>query len=262
MNRPLITALFVLICMSAFAQYWREADSLRKVLEKSKPDTNRISLQLRLASYYLSKPGDFRTVLDSSITFINQSAELSTKLHEIEWQYKATLLAGTYYGKTGDFERSRENFMLAIAHYHQKNNIIKQADAWNTFGEIWYDYNANDAKGKEAISFFRRARLLYLQVHELKKAAKALNNIGGIHTDFKEFDLADKELHQVLIEYKASGYKKRQDAYEWLYNLEQSKGNYYRAMTYALEGIKSMKTSGDTGLTSFFISVWPIVIIP
>ena len=227
------------------------ASQLISQLEKSKADTNRISLQLKLGSYYLFKPGEFKNDLDSAINFFNQAAQLSNQLHEVDWQYKTLALIGNYYVEAGHLDSCKQCFTRVIAHYHQTGNKGKEADAWYRLGELLNNNNKFDHP-EEMISCYQRARSLYTQNHDPLNAINCLRGIADVHSTDKQFDLAENELQQVLTQYKALGYKKLQYTYITLYYMQFQKGNYYRAMTYALEGIRSMKASGDTTLAEHF----------
>lgn len=260
-HRCLSTAVkFLLIAMLLFfldakAQAQdAPAESLKELvlrLRESKADTNRISLELKLGSYYLYKPGEYKDDLDSTIYYFNQALELSNKLDEKDWQYRTLALIGNYYVEASDLARCNAYFMRVIAYEHQKNDLVKEADTWYWLADLYYNNMKNDHL-QERINYYQRARSLYLQIHQPLKAADALKEIAGLHTVSKQFDLAERELQQVLDEYSAIHYKKQQNVYDLLNGLEFSRGNYYRSMTYCLAGIRSMKANGDTTLAPNF----------
>ena len=223
-------------------------------IKKSKPDTNRINLQLKLGSYYLFKPGEYKNDLDSAYNFFNQAAQLSDRLHEVDWHYKVLAMTGNYYAEAGDLKRCKQIFMQVLAYYRQKGNMNEEAATWEWLGRL-YDSESKDANNKERLTFYQHARSLYLQNRDTKKAAEVLNSIADVKMANGQFDQVEKDMLQLLGEYKKSGYKNLQDVYQRLCNVEYIKGNYYRAMSYASEGIKSMKTSRDTTLASSLYQV-------
>jgi two-component sensor histidine kinase len=220
-------------------------------IQRSKSDTNRIRLQLKLGSYYLYKPGEFKDDLDSAYNYFNLATQLSNKLREVEWQYRTLALTGDYYAEAGNLERGKQCFMRVIAYYHQTGNISKEANAWQQLGDL-YDNNGKNNRREERISYYQHARSLYLKNHQPLNAIHALKDMADVQLINKQYKLAEIELQQVLTQYKKLGYKNLQDTYDMLSTLEYAKGNYYRAMTYVSEGIRSAKASGDTGLVANF----------
>ncbi|TCC90076.1 hypothetical protein EZ428_12365 [Pedobacter frigiditerrae] len=223
-------------------------DLLQKI-KTSRPDTNRISLQLQLGSYYLFKPGEYKNDLDSAVNFFKQAAQLSVKLHENDWHYKALGMIGNYYSEMTDWARCKEYFVRIAGYYHQTGNVEKEANAWNTLANL-YDITPLNGHTQDKIRFYQRARSLYLQDHDQLNAITALKGIASIHVYQKKYDLAEKMLQQVLTEYKTLGFKELHHTYDLLQSLEYVRGNYTRAVAYNLEAIKYMRASGDTSLAT------------
>ena len=227
-------------------------------IQKSKPDTNRISLQLKLGNYYHSKPlsapvkpGEYKHNQDSAINLFNQALQLSIKLNEPDREYNARDLIAECERDT-DPEHSKQILLRAVTYYRKKGNTGKEARAWERLAAAYYkNYTFND-QIPQKISYFQHARSLYLQNHELIAAAGILTLIAAHRILLKQFDLAEKDLQQSLAEYKASGYKKLQYTYMTLVDLEYAKGNYYRTIAYCLQGIKSTAAGEDKRYTSYF----------
>lgn len=227
-------------------------------IQKSEPDTSRIRLQLKLGNYYHSKPlstpvkpAEYKHNRDSAINFFNQALQLSIKLNETDWQYKALDMIAQC-ERDIDPERSKQILLRAVKYYHQKSNLSKEAYALESLaGAYFKDYKFND-NVLQKINYFQHARSLYLQNHERTNAAGILTLIAAHRILIKQFDLAEKELQQSLAEYKAAGYKKLQYTYMTLVDLEYAKRNYYRAIAYCLQGIKSTAAGENLRYTSYF----------
>ncbi|MGF7042612.1 tetratricopeptide repeat-containing sensor histidine kinase [Mucilaginibacter lappiensis] len=227
----------------------KTSKELLLAIEESKPDTNRIALQLKLGSYFLSKPGQFKKELDSAYNFINQAARLSHELGEVEWQYKTELLMGNYFAKVGDLERCKHYFMRVINNYHIAGKLGKQADCWALLGDL-YENNGKYDHDTEQMVYYQRSRTLYIADQQALNATHMLVKIADIKINSFQYNPAEKDLLQALAEYKKLRYKKLQNTYERLAGIEYLKGNYYRAMTYATEGIKNAEASGDTEMAA------------
>ncbi|MES2112673.1 MAG: sensor histidine kinase [Bacteroidota bacterium] len=221
---------------------------LIKSISVSKPDTNQVNMLLKLGSYYLFKPGEFKSDLDSALNFLNQAVQLSNKLHEVVLQHKALDLIGNCYAEAGNMDRCKESFMHIITDCRRVRNIGREANAWDRFAELYNNYQKSGHL-EERIGYFQHARTLYFQCNDQLNATTMLKNIADVQIVNKQFGPAEIKLQQVLVQYKALGYRKLQYTYDLLYELEYLKGNSYRAMAYTSEAIKSMRTSGDTSLS-------------
>jgi two-component sensor histidine kinase len=232
-------------------------NELLLAIQKSKPDTNRIRLQLKLGYYYLYKPlsepvkfAEHKHNLDSAINLFNQALQLSISLHETDWQYSALDMITEYDWQVP--EHSKQISMWAVSYYHPKSNISSEADAWQRLAgaSLKMDKFRDDVLDK--IGYYQHARSLYLQNHQLVEAAGDLSNIANLRILIQQYDPAEKDLQQSLAEYKASGYKKLHYIYSMLVNLEYSRGNYYRAIAYCLQGIKNTAVGENVVVTSRF----------
>jgi two-component system, sensor histidine kinase PdtaS len=257
--------LILLVILSFFAAMKVAAQStpaqtskeLLLAIQKSKPDTNRISLQLKLGYYYLYKPlsnpvnsAEHKHNLDSAINLFNQALRLSISLHETDWQYNALDMITTYDWLVP--EHDKQSSVWAVSYYHQKGNISNEADTWQRLAgtSLKMDEFKNDVLDR--IGDYEHARSLYLKNHQLLEAAGDLSNIAHLRILIKQFDLAEKDLQQSLAEYKALGYKKLHYTYSMLVNLEYARGNYYRAIVYCLQGIKNTAAGENKVVTSRF----------
>jgi two-component system, sensor histidine kinase PdtaS len=227
-------------------------------IQKSKQDTNRISLQLSLGTYYHTKPlsipaklYEYRYNQDTAISFFNQALRLSIKLNDTNRQYNALGMIAECIHDI-DPERSKQILLQAVTYHHQKGNLSKEAQALESLAGLYFkNYKFND-KIPQKIIYFQRARSLYLKSHQPTNAARILTDIAAHRIAIKQFDLAEKELRQSLAEYKASGYQKLQYTYMTLVDLEYARGNYYAATSYCLQGIKSTASGEDLHYTSYF----------
>lgn len=260
MKRASTFIIFIFSAMGLLAQDTpaQSLKDLRLALQKSKPDANRISLQLKLGNYYHSKPlskqvkpDEHKHNQDSAINLLNQALQLSIKLNNTDLQYNTLDLIAECESEI-DPERSKQILLSAVTYYHKKGNLGKEAHAWERLGGAYFENAKFNDNVAERISHYQHARSLYLRNHELINAAGILTEIAANHIVIKQFDLAEKELQQSLAEYKALGYKKLQYTYMTLVDLEYAKGNYYRTIAYCLQGVKSTAADENIRYTAYF----------
>jgi len=219
---------------------------LISMMKISKPDTNRICLQLKLGCYYFFKPNGSDSDRDSVIYYFNQATQLSDVLHEIDWKYRTLELTGCYFLATGDLHRCTQCFMSAIAYYHQTGNIKKEARGWTWLADI-IDGQMEIGHREDKIGYLQHAAALDLQCHQEGEAKRMVTAIADREIANNEADRAEKGMLQVLPQFKALGYYKIDEIYLLLFEIEFAKGNYYRAMSYCTEALGNMKRGGDSG---------------
>ncbi|MBO9200482.1 MULTISPECIES: tetratricopeptide repeat-containing sensor histidine kinase [Niastella] len=244
--------------LTQYAQSETQQELLVKLI-KSKPDTNRISIELKLGAYYLYKPfsemrnlTDYKHNPDSAIDHFNKALQLSVKLNESDWQHDALEWIAYYYQRVNDPVRTMQLFNQVITYFREKGKHSKEAHAWKSLANAYFINDKFNKSATERINHYQHARSLYLQSRQPIDAAHILTDIAANRITIKQFELAEKELQQSLAEYKAAKYEKLQYTYMTLVDLEYSKGNYYRALAYCLEGIKNSVPGEDSHYISYF----------
>jgi two-component sensor histidine kinase len=254
---------FILLILSVWQAQAHQAPppsakELLLAIKRSKQDTNRISLQLKLGNYYHTrllskpvKPDEYQHNQDSAIIHFNQALQLSIQLKETDWQYQALdMIAASEYETNP--AHAKQILLRAISYYHEKRNLRKEARAWERLANAYFKNVRFNDKVPERIIHYQRARALYLQDHDPANAAGMLTAIAANRIAVKQFDLAEKELQQSLAEYKAIGYKRLQYTYITFVDLEYAKGNYYRATANCLQGINSTAAGENVRYTAYF----------
>jgi two-component sensor histidine kinase len=244
-NRQLIfTFLLVLWSLGISAQS-HLPDSpgyLMPLILRSKPDTNRIKLQLQLGSYYLSKPGKSESDLDSAFIFFNQAMQLSTTLRSSKWQ-NATLMF------EGNIKSGKASLMRVIDFYHKMGDRKKEAETWVILG--------NDIPGfpnllDDKALCFNRARLIYRGINDKLGDITMLKIAADIHLNQGKLDLSERELFDVLAQLKAIHYKKLQYSYDLLASVYNLKGELQKRLFYQLEAIKYAEATLEPPETVYF----------
>ncbi|RYF85981.1 MAG: hypothetical protein EOO03_12480, partial [Chitinophagaceae bacterium] len=237
MKKNILLALFMLVGFDSWSQRARDIPGLMVQLSQSKEDTARINLELKLGFYYMFQ---YRATnhLDSAKFFFDRALQLSIKLHEPDLQYKTMERMAYLSSLKKDAEGSKKLYLEVIAYYHHTGQFAKEARA---FVDLAERYHYHDSKyADETIGYYQQARTVYLKNNQPVEAAGVLADIADRHVTFKQFDLAEKELLEALAQYKAVRHKKLKNIYRYLYNLYYETGNYYRALAYCVEAVKSI----------------------
>lgn len=221
----------------------QQVREIKVKIQKSKQDTGRIRLQYQLANYYIFKPGMDKANLDSALIYLDDATVLNKHLHAKDWEAEINKLLGNYYLKKGNLERSKQSFMAAIDYYVKTGDHLKEA---NTLSWVGYWYRSDTGQTEMQEKLFSRAALIYSKMGKHHLAATMLTNEAFLHLDDKDLTIAENQLKKILVQYKFTAKTAIPQVYAILAYLEYLKGNYYRDITYATEGLKSMRIAGDT----------------
>src|ERR1700744_481214 len=251
--RKLSTAVILLLVLylNANAQHTSSADSIRQFLSSLKTTTGseRLETLVRLGSYYLYKPGELKSDLDSADLFLNQAKELGAKLKLSKIQNKVSFLQAEVLfekedHKGGDELKARTAYLQAIDNYMQSGEKEKAAQAWIIIGDrVMY---SDDSIGMRGLHSFEHAVTIYTELHNKEKEAEVLKGLGDRLLIQGRLGESENELLKALSIYKSIGYKKLHDTYYLLVELNNKKGNFNKALYYSLEMIKSVQATHDT----------------
>ncbi len=225
-------------------------NELISLLKNNKTDTGRIALLLKLGKYYIDKPNENKNDLDSAYTFLNQAAILSDDLHAVAWKNKTLELTAQCDGQASNIPHAKVCFMQLIDYYHKTNDKQQEAMHWNALGKLVPADNKNDIIYK--MQCFEQALSLFKQTGNKQGEIETLQNIAETHFNNGKPDQAEAELLQVLSRYKAIGYKKLNDTYDLLAEINKSKPDLHKELFYRLELVKNMEATADTSRSDYY----------
>src|ERR1051325_1412153 len=120
---PLVVSVLKVAAQNSMSE---SPGELILAIEKSKQDTNRINLLLKLGSYYHfkplsnpAKPGEYRSNQNSATNLFNQALELSIKLNKTDWQYQALEMLAESESESNP-AYAKQIFLKAVTHYQQE----------------------------------------------------------------------------------------------------------------------------------------------
>src|SRR5258705_4525342 len=121
MNKLLTILLMMLPVISVCGQdiSRHEADSLLGLLDKSKTDTERFNLLLKIARFHIFKPGEFKTDLDSAEALINDAKPLKAGIKSKETDGNLLLVEANLINERGQRE-------MAIGMIENAIKILKE----------------------------------------------------------------------------------------------------------------------------------------
>lgn len=247
MIKKLAIILPFILHLTAKGQNTSSTDSPQQLLsdlKKTNADSVRLNLLIKLGHYYLYKPGEIKSDLDSADLFFDQARELSANLKISKIQNKVLFLQAEVLFEKGDLPKARVAYLDAIDNYMRSGETAEAANAWFTIAvRIMY---ANDSTGIQGLHGFEHALNIYTELDDKEKEAQVIKYIGDQFLEQGKLDEAENELLKALSLYKSIGYKRLHYTYDLLAAISNIRGDFNKALYYSLEMIKSMQATGDT----------------
>jgi two-component system, sensor histidine kinase PdtaS len=244
---PAATVCLFTFFLNARAQNTSSADFTQQLLsdlKKTNADSVQLNILLKLGSYYLYKPGEFKSDLDSADLFLDQAKELSAKLKLSKIQNKASYLKAEVLFERGDQVKARIAYLQAIDNYTRSGEMEEAAIAWIGIADrVMY---SDDSTGMRGMRGYEHALNIYTELHNKEKEAGVYKLFGDRLFVQGKLDESQNELLRALSIYKSIGYKQLHYTYELLAGVSTGRGDLNKALYYSLEMIKSLQATGDT----------------
>jgi tetratricopeptide (TPR) repeat protein len=98
-----------------------------------------------------------------------------------------------------------------------------------------------DSIGLTRVDCFKRMAALYHQTNNRQQEIEQEKQIADTHMKQGFFELAERELLDVVLKFKAIGFSDLHYTYQLLYESNHQKGDYNKALYYALLAVESMQ---------------------
>ena len=228
------------------------ASVLISALQKNNPDTTRVQLLLQLSRYYYFERGDSKENLDTVLIFLQQAERLSDEIHFLKWQPEIFCFLGKYYYKIGNINQSNEYLKKATSCIESLGSADKQVERWK---ELAFNIEELDTIGLTRINCLEKMMPLYTQLNNKEQEIETQKDIADTHMKQGKLDLAENELADLLTKCQAIGFQDLHYIYNLLSVTNHLKGNYNKALHYALLTIESMQKTNDTWAIIFYSHV-------
>jgi len=246
--------IFILSCLmmlsQAQVQMNKTPPELILALQKTQPDTNRIKLLFQLSDFYLTNSVENKTTNDSSFHYLQRAVKLADTIHTANWRHQAFRHLGHYYFTTGDSKQGKESFLKIIHELNVTGNKKAEIGVWE---ELFNLIHSRDTSGLTRLTCLNKILLLYQLLNDKEKEIETLKSIADVHMNYGQLDTAEAELLNVLKMYKAINYRNLHYTYDLLAVTNRYKGDFNKAISYALKTVESMEATQDsTSAVTFY----------
>ncbi|GAB3220579.1 histidine kinase dimerization/phosphoacceptor domain -containing protein [Spirosoma arcticum] len=224
-------------------------------------DTIRIRLLLELGKQKLRPTFTQEVNRDSALLWFQQAETLSTAIGNQRWQEESWCLIGVYYLLNGNWPRGQAYFTQVIKARQRVGDKAGEVRAWLRMATTRFCDDCQEniycltkalalchQLGDRPLEAIIRMEIGYKQlskgdIHEAEREALravAIQNVVG----FKALNQAYHALANESVYYTPSDYGYLSNAYYFLSDLSQAKGNLNRKLFYILNVVKSVESSG------------------
>jgi two-component sensor histidine kinase len=252
--------IFILLAIfpTAVALSQAKVDSMvinfQKKITLAKQDTSKAGLLIQLATYYTNKAVRAKSDFDKADEALRQAHFLLRRTPAPLLEIACDVAWSDVLGGRNQKNRQVNYLFKAIRESQRLKATSSEAIAWNYLAHVYSAHSRSDEDNGPALIYLKKAREVYkkLSKRDFQTETDLLKETADIHMNQGMYDLAEKELVQVEKEYKRIGYRKLHYTYDLLAGIAELRGNYNKAVYYALAMIKSLRATGDTSWITFF----------
>ena len=224
---------------------------LRRLLQKSKPDSNRILILHALSRNYLKHifSDKKESLMDTAIDVIDHAINLSDTLHLKRFRYEGMLMKAEAYLIKGNIAEGEKRFFELAAIYHANGDISGEAHTL-----VWLAMKLQqEQKDISHIgTFFDKAIALYRQDRNRNGEADARTQLADFLLQLNEFTSAEKELLQALDLFRQTANTKVSNVYYLLSVVNRYRGAYEKSLLYATKCVENAERNNDTVVVALF----------
>jgi two-component sensor histidine kinase len=211
---------------------------LRVLLQKSKPDSNRVLLLHALGDTYLTQVNsdNREQVMDTAIGIFEHAIRLCDTLQLKDLQHESRLLAGEACINKENLEEGKARFGEVAAIYHATGDLQKEGDTWLRLARKLTRY---PKRLTDNTPLFEKAIALYKQTHNIEKEAGGHVFLSEYFYSLTKFDLAEREALQALNLLGQTRNDNVTRAYYILSASNRYRGSYEKSLLYATKGVES-----------------------
>ncbi|MVM42086.1 histidine kinase [Spirosoma sp. HMF3257] len=252
MKLLILVAVGVLFSIPALSQsFSANADSIKKVLETSPRDTNRVKMLLALGHILVFKSGEANTDLDSAVLLSQQAYALSHSLGYLRGKGLSFMICAQAYREKGNRPQARRFTQRAVDLLVRYGSKEDQADACIELAN-YYENSGQDLN--EQIHLYDRAIPLLQQTTNKLKLANALHDRGDLYQIRSDYPQSLQDLQGALGLYRSIGYADLQGIYKLIGSVYERKSKYAEALKYDSLALRLAEQRKDSYQQSLILS--------
>ena len=220
------------------------------LLQQDNSADRKVQILLQLTLNYYFDHNEINPNLSKMYFYLQQAQQVNKEKQSTKWQNELDCYYGKYFLKIGNKNKAREYFKKVELDIINSGDLLIQIKCWH---KLAGNIRALDTSGLTRNDCLQKLVDLYTKTGNTEKEIEMEKAIADTHLKQGKLDLAETELLSVLEKYKSIGFNRLHYTYNLLSSVNSFKGNYNKALFYALLTIESIHNTGDTaGIINFY----------
>ena len=242
----------ILISFSGLSLYGQvlnssELEQLTKNLAKSRDDTAKVGILLKLSLHYIFKPGEEKSDMDSAFMLTAAASALSRRLNYDKGVAGSCLNFAINYREMGQGDKGKlfTDSAISLSREHGLPELL--GEAYIELGQ-YPDRNALGIKEwlTQKTKCYENALAAFRQSGNKERQGFCMKNLADFSQLSGNFPLAINRARQAIDLYKAAGSRKLQGCYDLLNYCYSSFSDYPSAIKYGLLALQAAEDARDT----------------
>jgi two-component sensor histidine kinase len=225
------------------------ADSLRGLLLRARPDTQRVNLLLRVGAYYLYKPMELKADLDSARRYAREAEAMSRSLHYNKGHQQSLELMGNISVEAQQIPGARAYYRLLMQTAQRANNLRGVAHAYLLLAKT---YPAGHRDSTVQFALLRQSLQAYRRAGDKRGEGELLRHLADFHQSYGRYGQSLVELEAALRIEETPPVGTPHYVYDLMAHVYQQLGNYGDAVRCSLESIRRAQALRDTSRIQTF----------
>jgi two-component system, sensor histidine kinase PdtaS len=207
---------------------------------------DKIRLQLQLGAYYMHKPGESKSAMDSSFYFLKAANAGSESASSDQWKNSSHTMLGIYYFKMGEYQKAGQLFSGIINAVQKKGDKKEMGQALANRGI----FSPDQQPGK--LADLNKALTIFRDQKDTVKEIEMLTRIFEVYFFQGNIDTVRTGLLKIMDLENAIGFKQTEYNYNVLSFIAQFQARLSDQFEYAMQAVKIMEANGDRAFEDFF----------
>lgn len=216
-------------------------NNIKAVLPQTK-----IQLLTETGAYYLYKPGEEQSDLDSAFLLLNSAIKLSNNYNFPVMGNAARVYLSDIIEERMDHIHSKLSFIALIEKCLKEGDFENAAAASSRLGD-------HLQLGAEKLSYYRKASTYFKQSGDMEAHVGMEKAIADVQINMGQLDAGEQALSRVLQQYKNMGFKNLQFTYDLLSSANLFQGKLKNALANCILAIEYMEKTGSDASKGYFL---------
>jgi two-component sensor histidine kinase len=222
----------------------KDVNKLYSLLAKSKTDTNRVNLLIKICRFDNALSAENPVLLDSTLVIATRAKSLAEQIGYKEGVGLSYQVLAQAWCNRKSFGKSNELIKKALGIFLENKYYRDAAECYLNQEEFYQSAGGKDMKVR--IAFYEQAQPLFHQDGAIEREAATLERLGDFYQVLQNFDRSLAVLNQALTAYKSVHYPNLQFTYDLLGYVNMQIGHYQEALRYGLLAEKTAFARKDT----------------